>query len=143
MPWGAEVVVAQVLYLGVILTSRRAWRHLATDVLAYRSDANFRGPLAKAEERVLLFLKIRLSVTARGQVWNTYIVTLFSYVSQVFDPTPFITARINRLRIYEASSLVAGRWDWSRNVGASAHEIPVGPRGAACCVEVHEVCQVP
>ena len=78
LPWGAQVVVAQVLYLGITLTSREAWRQLDNNVREYRSNVNFRSPIAKAEERVGLFVRVRLSVTSRGQVWNTYIVTLFS-----------------------------------------------------------------
>ena len=61
-------------------------------------------------------------MTARGQVWNTYIVTLLSYVSQIYLPSDADLNRINKILGW---FMKLGRWLPAELIGSVAFTIRV------------------
>ena len=87
-----------------------------------RAELNYRAPIAKLEARCLVFIRFHLSVTARGQVWNTYLVTLVSYVSQIHLPSDAGLRRINTIM---GKFMQVSRWLASDLIGSATFTIRV------------------
>ena len=96
-PWGPGVVTSHTVYFGIVITSSEAWDTLWEPINICRAELNYRGPIAKLEVRYVAFVRLGLSVTGRAQLWHTYLVTLLSFVAQLYTPLDKDLIKVNHI----------------------------------------------
>ena len=102
-PWGLNVVQSNAVYLGIVVTSWEAWGIgddsfcLADEAVEHaRARLNYVGPMAKAALRISQLAKTKVSPLQKGNAWNVYVITLFSYVAQLYLPTADVCSKMDK-----------------------------------------------
>ena len=110
-PWGARVVKESGVYLGLYLTSKWRWSIGSSprdqaQTATWRTQINYKQPIAKARKRTQDLLHVGLNLGGRVLAWNVYIVSLFSYVGQVYYPDTITAQSIHGI----ASQAMHSQW---------------------------------